>query len=78
MNYFKKLGFYFLTIVDGIINFLCSIFGVYLGVDSSTNFLLFLEMRRVRSVVDERAKGRLDLSDKAAKKFEEAKDTLDG
>ena len=78
MKYFKNLGFYFLTIIDGVINFLCSVFGLYPTIDSATNFLLVLEMRKVRGVWDDRAKDRQELGEKADKEFAEAKDTLNG
>ena len=77
-KYLKSLGYYLLTIVDGLINFGCSIFGTYPTVDISTSFLLLLEMKNIQNVREERIQKRQDLDRQASEKFEEAQDGLDG
>ena len=78
MKYFKHLGFYFLTVVDAFINFVCSVFGAYPTIDISTTFLLLFEMRRVNAVLGGTEKKRSQMDAEATQKFEEAKDSLDG
>lgn len=77
-NYIKSLGYYALTILDSLINFLASAVGVYPRVDTASSFLIFLELRKVGAVLGGTAKRRGDLESKADRQMEEAKDTLDG
>jgi hypothetical protein len=77
MEYFKKLGFYSLTVVDAVINMVASIFGSYPCVDLATSYLVTLETSKVNKIRQDteyrREKQRLE----ADNKISEAKDLLD-
>tara|TARA_Y100000310_G_C20278151_1_gene621278 strand:- start:240 stop:479 length:240 start_codon:yes stop_codon:yes gene_type:complete len=77
-KYFRSLGYYTLAIFDSFINFIASIIGFYPIVDYASSFLVFLEMRKVHSVLGNTQKRRDGLETKADKNLQEAKDMLDG
>lgn len=47
MNYLKSLGFYFCEVAGAILNFLCSVVGVYPAFDLGVLFLLHFEGKRI-------------------------------
>ena len=78
MGYIKNLGFYFLTVLDSVLNLLAAIVGCYPCVDTATSYLLNIEILKINKVKrtseERREKQRLE----ADSKFAEAKDLLDG
>jgi hypothetical protein len=46
-NYFKYTLFYGLTLLDSVINFLCSIIGKYPKLELGMSFIIACEVRRI-------------------------------
>ena len=44
MNYFKSVGFYSFELLGGMLNFLCSLLGMYPAFDLGVHFLLYFEV----------------------------------
>lgn len=77
INYLKMPIYFFLTILEGFMNFMCSIFAYYPAFDFSTGFLVHGELIRVRREVAGRVTSRQELNIEADQKVSLAKQ-LDG
>tara|TARA_R110002020_G_scaffold364543_3_gene576833 strand:- start:2242 stop:2484 length:243 start_codon:yes stop_codon:yes gene_type:complete len=77
-KYFKYLIFYFLLLVESLLNFCASTIAYYPTLDWSTAFLAWFEIRRVGSFVKSRKNRRDKLKTKADSKMREAKEVDDG
>jgi len=64
-TYIKYLVYYFLSLVDAVINFGCSIFRFYPGVEKATDFLVRLELLGPRKTITERNQTREEETEKA-------------
>tara|TARA_R110000751_G_scaffold217956_1_gene320895 strand:- start:547 stop:786 length:240 start_codon:yes stop_codon:yes gene_type:complete len=58
MNYFKSVGFYSFELLGGMLNFLCSLLGMYPAFDLGVHFLLYFEGKRIFLEKTERASHR--------------------
>ena len=67
MNYFKYIIYFFISLVDNIINLLCSLICYYPGMDLASSFLTRTELGRVYRVIQERNDEREEKSQKALK-----------
>jgi len=74
IKYLKNIVYFFLCVVDDLINFLCSLVHTYPKSEISTNFLVFLEMRRVGKEMDIRLTNRGDKLVRADELVKRAKD----
>jgi len=73
-SYIKFLVYYLLGIVDSILNFLCSFFFYYPGIDLANSFLAKLEVNRVMGIINERNDARLTKMDEAETTIKRLKD----
>ena len=71
MNYFKYIIYFFISLVDNIINLLCSLICYYPGMDLASSFLTRTELGRVYSVIQGRNDEREEKSQKALKDIED-------
>jgi len=78
MKYITNLAFYFLSVVDGVVNLLASLFAMYPKMDSATSFLVYLELRRVNKEIDGREAKREKEKSEAEVQMSAAKGILDG
>ena len=75
MSYFKYLVYFFVSIIDSVVNLLCSLVCYYPGIDWSSSFLTRIELGRVYKVIQ----GRNDKKDgKAQEALKNIKDISDG
>lgn len=74
MNYFKMCIFFALTVVEGFLNFLCSVFAYYPGFDFANNFLVYGEIFRIKREVRDRVHSRSELAQEADEKVRLAKE----
>tara|TARA_R110000824_G_scaffold35625_1_gene111504 strand:+ start:336 stop:575 length:240 start_codon:yes stop_codon:yes gene_type:complete len=51
MNYFKYLTFFFVSVIDSVINMVCSIIAYYPAMDLASYFLTRVELGRVFKVI---------------------------
>ncbi len=77
MEYFTKLGFYSLSVVDSVINMVASIFGMYPCVDLATSYLVNIEFYKVNKVRKSTEYRREKQRIEADNKISEARDLLD-
>jgi hypothetical protein len=77
-NYLRHLAFYILSVLDAVINLCCCLVGYYPTVDISSSFLVFLEMRKIQSVIDGSTHNRKEKEREADEKVQKAKVILDG
>tara|TARA_R100001244_G_C5103916_1_gene119513 strand:- start:298 stop:537 length:240 start_codon:yes stop_codon:yes gene_type:complete len=75
MNYFKYLTFFFVSVIDSIINMLCSLIAYYPAMDLASSFLTRLELGRVFKVIQGRDNER---EDKAQDALKDIKDISNG
>lgn len=54
MNYFRYLTFFFVSVIDSVINMLCSIVAYYPAMDLASSFLTRVELWRVFKVIQGR------------------------
>ncbi len=78
MKYITNLTFYSLSVVDGVVNLMASLFAVYPKIDSATSFLVHLELRRVNKEIDGREVKREKEKSEAEAQMSAAKGILDG
>ena len=76
--YLRTLLFFGLTVIEGIINFCCAVFGCYPALDFSTKFLVFGEIFRVRREIEKRVSDRQSLESEANEKVALAKQLDNG
>ena len=73
INYLKMPMYFLLTVLEGLLNFICSIFAYYPALDFSTSFLVYGELIRVRREVVGRVVSRQELNKEADEKVNLAK-----
>jgi len=76
-NYLKYLVYYFLSLVDAVINFSCSIFGFYPGIEKSTDFLVSVELYRADKTISTRTQEREEQAQEAKKDIDSARSMLE-
>ena len=77
-SYFKWIIYHFLSIADAIINFLFAIFGLSFNLSLATNFLVFVELKRVDKVIEGRISDREKKKGLAEEKMITATSIVDG
>ena len=75
MNYFKYLTFFFVSVIDSVINMLCSIIAYYPAMDLASSFLTRVELGRVFKVIQGRTNER---EGKAQAALKDIKDISNG
>jgi len=71
MNYFKYIIYFFISLVDNIINLLCSLTMYYPGMDLASSFLTRTELGRVYKIIQERTDEREEKSQEALSTMKE-------
>ena len=71
MNYFKYIIYFFISLVDNIINLLCSLICYYPGMDLASSFLTRTELGRVYKIIQERTDEREEKSQEALSTMKE-------
>ena len=71
MNYFKYIIYFFISLVDNIINLLCSLIMYYPGMDLASSFLTRTELGRVYKIIQERTDEREEKSQEALSTMKE-------
>jgi len=71
MNYFKYIIYFFISLVDNIINLLCSLICYYPGMDLASSFLTRTELGRVYKIIQERTDEREEKSQEALNTMKE-------
>jgi hypothetical protein len=77
-SYFKWIIYHFLSIADAIFNFLLALLGSSSNLSLSTNFLVFVELRRVDNVIEKRISERERKKGIAEKGMANARNIVDG
>lgn len=75
-KYFRYLFYFFLCVIDSIINFFCAIFGGYPAVDLANTFLVYAEFGRVKEEMGDREEDKLELHERADQLKQQAYDVL--
>jgi hypothetical protein len=76
-NYTKYLIYYFLAFLDSTINLLCSLIGVYPGVEMSENFLVKRELLKTNNFISDRLNQKEQKIEEAEQKASSAKSLLE-
>jgi len=71
MSYFKYIIYFFISLVDNIINLLCSLICYYPGMDLASSFLTRTELGRVYKIIQERTDEREEKSQEALSTMKE-------
>jgi len=71
MNYLKYIIYFSFSVIDSVINLLCSLICYYPGMDFASSFLTRTELGRVYSVIQGRNDEREEKSQKALKDIED-------
>ena len=71
MNYFKYIIYFFISLVDSVINLLCSLICYYPGMDLASSFLTRTELGRVYKIIQERTDEREGKSQEALSTMKE-------
>ena len=71
MSYFKYIIYFFISLVDNIINLLCSLIMYYPGMDLASSFLTRTELGRVYKIIQERTDEREEKSQEALSTMKE-------
>ena len=75
-KYIKYLIYYFLSYVDSTVNFLCSIFGVYPGMETSETFLINRELLKTNNFIDKRSEEKQQKMNEAEQQADFARSLL--
>ena len=78
MKYITNLTYYSLSVVDGVVNLMASLFAIYPKIDLATSFLVYSELRRVNREIDSREVGREIKKSEAEAQMSAAKGILNG
>tara|TARA_Y100000310_G_C19995720_1_gene496141 strand:+ start:71 stop:301 length:231 start_codon:yes stop_codon:yes gene_type:complete len=73
--YHKKVIYYFLYLLEGVINFMSSIFNLYPKIDWSSSYWFSIEAGRIEGEMHSSYMKREQMAQSALNKIEEAKDT---
>ncbi len=65
MSYFRYILYFFLSVIDGLVNLLCSLIYYYPGMDFASSFLTRTELGRVYRVIRDRSEEKKEKSKEA-------------
>ena len=71
MSYFKYIIYFFISLIDSVINLLCSLIYYYPGMDLASSFLTRTELGRVFKIIQKRTDEREGKSQEALNTMKE-------